>query len=464
MVLSPLDLLRAGNERRSAAVALPVIVISDLSAFPRSSDHHNLASFLQYISVRHARTEGGTLVQPLKACRVRSGSWRDSVQVEVVRDLERLGDYAGKWNDLVLSSPQQLPTVSHAWISSYLEHRLQPDDDWCCLAAHRDGELLGILPVVCSPVPVLGLRACKLHTPHDDHTFGCDAVLSESATGDVLRLLYEKLMEVFPSLRVVEFKRLPDFSPTYSMSSCRPDHTFILEEFCAFGNFFRIEGSYEDYKSHMPTRFTRNLRRLGRKVRSLPDLQFTRHTGAGQGDEYLQTFLDIEASGWKKRSGSAISLDPGLVEFYRTLTRRLSDTGWLEWNFLRTGDRAIAGHLGIRMNRSYVLFKIAYDESFSSYSPGNVLLDMMLEREFTAGELDEINCVSDSGWMRNWYMDRRSYHNIYLFPMNLLPIFFSYVPARVKSAGKRIHMLRSAYDACCHIGDYLTRKDRTANG
>ncbi len=350
--------------------------------------------------------------------------------------------------------------LSHAWVSSFIEHRLKPGESWCCVTARRNGTLLGVLPVIRTPAAALGQKACSLRAPHDDHTFGCDLVLSNEAGPDTTGHLYRKLEEEFPSLRMLEFKRLPDVSPTHSLGSGCLDHTFVLEDFCGFGNFIRIEGTYDDFKSGMQTRFTRNLRRLRRKIRSLPDVEFTCHTDAGSDDEYLRTFLEIEASGWKRRSGTAILIDQNLLEFYRTLTRRLTRIGWLEWHFLRTAGRAIAGHLGIRVNRSFVLFKIAFDESYSSYSPGNVLFDMMLERSFENREYEEINCLSDSPWMKNWNTARRSYHDIYLFPMHFLPIILSYVPVRMRSYGKRNRLIRPTFDAICHFGNALTRKDQ----
>ncbi|MCP4684983.1 MAG: hypothetical protein GY867_05975, partial [bacterium] len=76
--------------------------------------------------------------------------------VELVRRLADLQPHIEAWNKLALSSHQQLPSLSHAWVSTYIEHRLQRDEDWCCLLALADSRLVGVLPLILTQEKVLG--------------------------------------------------------------------------------------------------------------------------------------------------------------------------------------------------------------------------------------------------------------------------------------------------------------------
>ena len=43
--------------------------------------------------------------------------------VHVATSLDQLGEHAEAWDRLAMASADRLPMLSHAWVSSFLEHR-----------------------------------------------------------------------------------------------------------------------------------------------------------------------------------------------------------------------------------------------------------------------------------------------------------------------------------------------------
>lgn len=84
----------------------------------------------------------------------------------------------------------------------------------------------------------------------------------------------------------------------------------------------------------------------------------------------IDTFLALEASGWKGKRGTALVLDAGDNAFIRNATQALAEQGQCEIVTLRAGDRPVAsGVLLKHLDRAFY-FKLGIDERFAKLSPG----------------------------------------------------------------------------------------------
>ena len=97
----------------------------------------------------------------------------------------------------------------------------------------------------------------------------------------------------------------------------------------------------------------------------------------------LETFLVLEASGWKGQRGTALNQHEGDRAFITQATQALAERGACEIIELRCGARAIAAGLELRHQDRAFYFKLGIDESFAKYSPG-VLLTLDLTRHLCA--------------------------------------------------------------------------------
>ena len=84
----------------------------------------------------------------------------------------------------------------------------------------------------------------------------------------------------------------------------------------------------------------------------------------------LDTFLALEASGWKGKRGTALQQRAGDDAFIRRATAALAARGQCEIVTLKVGEAAVASGVMVRhLDRAYY-FKIGIDERFAKYSPG----------------------------------------------------------------------------------------------
>lgn len=84
----------------------------------------------------------------------------------------------------------------------------------------------------------------------------------------------------------------------------------------------------------------------------------------------LETFLTLEASGWKGKRGTALAQDAGDAAFIRRAVPALAETGQCEIVTLRAGVTPVAAGIVLRHQARSFFFKLGIDERFAKFSPG----------------------------------------------------------------------------------------------
>ena len=97
----------------------------------------------------------------------------------------------------------------------------------------------------------------------------------------------------------------------------------------------------------------------------------------------VETFLALEASGWKARRGTALAQHAGDAAFIRRATAAMAARGQCEIVSLRAGDTPVAAGIVLRHGDRAFYFKLGVDERFAKYSPG-VQLTLELTRHLCA--------------------------------------------------------------------------------
>jgi CelD/BcsL family acetyltransferase involved in cellulose biosynthesis len=97
----------------------------------------------------------------------------------------------------------------------------------------------------------------------------------------------------------------------------------------------------------------------------------------------VEIFLNLEASGWKAKRGTALMQDEGDASFVRRAAKALAEIGQCEIVMLRAGDTAVAAAIVLRHLDRAFYFKLGVDERFAKLSPG-VQLTLDLTRHLCA--------------------------------------------------------------------------------
>ncbi|MCA6110300.1 GNAT family N-acetyltransferase [Bradyrhizobium cenepequi] len=114
----------------------------------------------------------------------------------------------------------------------------------------------------------------------------------------------------------------------------------------------------------------KELRRLRHRLAENGTVRFEVARTPAEVAAALETFLVLEASGWKGKRGTALAQHVGDAAFIRRATAALAETGQCEIVTLRAGDGPVAAAILLRHQDRAFYFKLGIDERFAKYSPG----------------------------------------------------------------------------------------------
>lgn len=131
------------------------------------------------------------------------------------------------------------------------------------------------------------------------------------------------------------------------------------------------------------TKKLKELRRLRHRLAEHGDVRFEVARSPQEVAAALETFLKLEASGWKGTRGTALAQNDGDLRFIRRATTALAASNQCEIVTLRAGDTPAAAGIVLRHQDRAFFFKIGVDARFAKTSPG-VQLTLELTRHFCA--------------------------------------------------------------------------------
>jgi hypothetical protein len=127
----------------------------------------------------------------------------------------------------------------------------------------------------------------------------------------------------------------------------------------------------------------KELRRQRRRLADHGDVSLNVARTPGDAALALETFLALEASGWKAQRGTALTQDDGDAAFIRRAVTALAEHRQCEIVTLRAGATPVAAAIVLRHLDRAFYFKLGIDERFAKFSPG-VQLTLDLTRHLCA--------------------------------------------------------------------------------
>ncbi|CDX34224.1 conserved hypothetical protein [Mesorhizobium sp. SOD10] len=145
----------------------------------------------------------------------------------------------------------------------------------------------------------------------------------------------------------------------------------------------------EDYlKASLRAHHYREFRRLRRRLADQGRLEHIVARGPDEIRHAIESFLTLEAAGWKGRERTAMAIDRYRAAFAREAVHRLAEQDMCRIHLLTLDGRTIACLIVFVEAGVAYTWKTAYDETLSAYSPGTLLMI-----EVTKQHLDDPNIV-----------------------------------------------------------------------
>jgi len=249
-------------------------------------------------------------------------------------------------------------------------------------ASNEAADLIGLLPVISLK------RACGIPLPGlvSAEPYGtlCTPLLDRDAAEDAAAKLLDEARRAGQHALIVRTVSLDGaamqaVTAVLQRQGLRPH---VLKSYLR-ASLDATRDADELLREALSTKKLRQLRRLRNRLADHGAVQFGVARTAQDVAAELETFLKLEASGWKGKRGTALLQDDGDVAFIRRAAVALAECGQCEIVTLRTGDTPVAAAIVVRHQDRAFYFKIGIDEHYAKYSPG-VQLTLELTRHLCA--------------------------------------------------------------------------------
>ena len=297
----------------------------------------------------------------------------NGVTVEVHRDAAGLRSLVADWEALAADAAEPNPYYEHWMLLPALE-AYGAGDDFRCIVVWDNGALAGVLPMRLTrgyrglPLPVL------------------------RSWGHRNMLLYTPLVRAKSAAKVVEALLRTDLAPLVELDWIPSDSVFygaLAEAASLAGLQWMVSDAYvralllreRDPRARYNSNMKNNLRRWEARLAAAGRLTPARLTPEGDLAAWTREFMELEASGWKGRAGTALACRDDDRRFAEAVFPEAFRRGRLLITGLDLDGRALARHIMLAAGEGALSFKLAYDESHASSSPG-VLAEVDNVRQF----------------------------------------------------------------------------------
>lgn len=327
----------------------------------------------------------------------------------------------------------------YGWYSAYGRHLLEDPRSLRVFVAYDRGSPVAVFPLVSRVHRFGGVPVRVLELPKSHHVLFGDLVFDRSAACErLLRSFVEYLRNTSTDRwdALVLWNLLGDSSAWSSLRFDPLPRTILEEEDRCH---FIPCSSLQQRLDGLSKKFRYTLRRSKASLAQEPSVEYVRARTSAEIAAAFPEFVALEGSGWKGAAGSAIRCDVRRTHFYRSIASDFATLGCAEINLLKAGGECLAGQFCLLVDRCLYVLKLGYDErrSSSKFAPGHVLLEHVLQRCTSDGDVDVVNLVSDAPWFQQWNSESCERHTAVLFnttPRGLV----AYNSMRLK------HMLRPA--------------------
>lgn len=175
------------------------------------------------------------------------------------------------------------------------------------------------------------------------------------------------------------------------------------------------DGNRSSYVEHaLGARRYREMRRTVRRLCEAGAVLYTTATDPPDIAPAIDHFLELEASGWKGKAGTAAACDDNVRDFMTSAVAALGAEHKVAIDRILLDGRPIAAAITLRSGDGAWFWKIAYDEAQARFAPGVMLTALVTEQlagDVTIARADSCATADHAVMNRSW-SERLPLHDI----------------------------------------------------
>ena len=197
----------------------------------------------------------------------------------------------------------------------------------------------------------------------------------------------------------------------HAMTTALRAEGYIVDSYFCFGNWHLPCAGvrFEPYYASLPSRVRNTIQRHRKKLDKQGTWSIEVHSEPGAAMEAaIDLFIRVYNRSWK--------VPEPFPEFVPGLCRTAAREGWLRLGVLCIGEAPAAAQLWLVRDGKALIYKLAYDEAYSQFSPGSVLSCELFRRMLDDEQVVDVDYLTgDDQYKQDWMRERRERHGIVAF-------------------------------------------------
>ncbi len=290
------------------------------------------------------------------------------MKIERIQDHRKFKEIPDVWNEVLHSSEQDCPFLTHEWISSWWECFSEDNSLEALLFKDEKENPVGVAPLMIQDNTLRFIASEEV----SDY---CDFVYIKGYEEEFYESLFEYFKTIQSNIEKIELMNMQSSSSTLVyLPRLASKHGFTCsKEEVEVAPVLELPSSYEDYLGNLSKKKRHELRRKLRRIESLDGIRVERITDSKNLRTYLDRFIAIHKQGssakakfWEK---------PKMTDFFHEMANRFSLREWIELKVLFYEERILAALLNFSYSDCIYFYNVAFDRDFARYSPGIFLFD-----------------------------------------------------------------------------------------
>jgi len=338
-----------------------------------------------------------------------------SLRVKVISAADEFNSIRSQWDSLICRAGVVHPFLSHTWLRTWWE-AFGRGSELYVVTVWAEADLLAAAPMQRTRARFYGVPADAITSICNPHTPRFDFILAADAPREILcELIWSHLSDA--GCDVVVLQQVPAESSTLtSIQQFAQDDQWDAGWWAARPSpYVPLGCTHSDVLDRTTDSHRYNLRKRYERLSKLGLVDIEVITDRAAALDAMKDGLRIEAAAWKGNEGTAILSDPGVTAFYTRLAEREAELGDLRLYFLRVGGKRISFSYILRSGDTLYAVKIGYDPEYHAYSPGHMLLNLVLKEACANGYREYDFLGADDEWKFDWTTESRAHQWLFLF-------------------------------------------------
>ena len=293
--------------------------------------------------------------------------------IEIINDFSSFCKISEEWDNLHQRNKNLSIYQSHSWIKSWLETFIDEVSLYITIIKDCDSNFVFIAPLVIRKKKFLKLFSIDTiqFIGHDRSDYG--DFIYNTIDEDVLNNFITFLINDNPNT-ILYFENINELGDTYKIFERIKRKKIVFEN---------NESHFLDLKNLDNLKYKKkNTENLRRKLEHQGELKLIDLKSSIEINQYINIFFEQHITKWGVNS--LFNYKKNKI-FYSKLINNLADKNFLDFKILKQNDTVIAAHFGFIQNKKYYYYKPTYNVRYSKFSPGNILLQSLIESSINNG-------------------------------------------------------------------------------